>query len=130
MHLDIEFRVNVRPLRRELDELCLAVGRSEFGTDYPALLDGYAVTTSAWTTAGPLDRKSTRLNSSHRCISYAVFCLKKKTIQKQDMRTGIPLTGLTAHYCIVKHDYCISLRHHVDCRTFPFISASGIYDHL
>src|SRR5436189_3679136 len=27
------------------------------------------------------DRKSTRLNSSHRCISYAVFCLKKKTRQ-------------------------------------------------
>src|SRR5437762_3794747 len=27
---------------------------------------------------GPIsDRKSTRLNSSHRCISYAVFCLKK-----------------------------------------------------
>src|SRR5437763_10877656 len=26
------------------------------------------------------DRKSTRLNSSHRCISYAVFCLKKKKI--------------------------------------------------
>src|SRR5437762_6887375 len=24
------------------------------------------------------DRKSTRLNSSHRCNSYAVFCLKKK----------------------------------------------------
>src|SRR5437762_10794508 len=24
------------------------------------------------------DRKSTRLNSSHRCISYAVICLKKK----------------------------------------------------
>src|SRR5437762_1907555 len=28
--------------------------------------------------AGSTDRKSTRLNSSHRCISYAVFCLKKK----------------------------------------------------
>src|SRR5437763_8381129 len=28
--------------------------------------------------ADTLDRKSTRLNSSHRCISYAVFCLKKK----------------------------------------------------
>src|SRR5437879_9087917 len=28
------------------------------------------------------DRKSTRLNSSHRCISYAVFCLKKKNIIK------------------------------------------------
>src|SRR3712207_7489047 len=28
--------------------------------------------------AGPKDRKSTRLNSSHANISYAVFCLKKK----------------------------------------------------
>src|SRR2546430_17082259 len=27
---------------------------------------------------GPRDRKSTRLNSSHSQISYAVFCLKKK----------------------------------------------------
>src|SRR3712207_7141625 len=30
------------------------------------------------TRAGPRDRKSTRLNSSHANISYAVFCLKKK----------------------------------------------------
>src|SRR3712207_8522336 len=30
------------------------------------------------TEADPLDRKSTRLNSSHANISYAVFCLKKK----------------------------------------------------
>src|SRR5260221_7944130 len=29
---------------------------------------------------GPGDRKSTRLNSSHTVISYAVFCLKKKNI--------------------------------------------------
>src|SRR5438045_7301742 len=29
--------------------------------------------------ASQLDRKSTRLNSSHLGISYAVFCLKKKT---------------------------------------------------
>src|SRR3712207_6897602 len=29
--------------------------------------------------AVPVDRKSTRLNSSHANISYAVFCLKKKT---------------------------------------------------
>src|SRR5437762_8058846 len=29
------------------------------------------------------DRKSTRLNSSHRCISYAVFCLKKKKKNKR-----------------------------------------------
>src|SRR2546429_4219285 len=31
-----------------------------------------------------LDRKSTRLNSSHGYISYAVFCLKKKTITENN----------------------------------------------
>src|SRR5258708_14044397 len=31
------------------------------------------------------DRKSTRLNSSHQIISYAVFCLKKKTSQQQTL---------------------------------------------
>src|SRR5258708_15302176 len=30
---------------------------------------------------GLVDRKSTRLNSSHQIISYAVFCLKKKNLQ-------------------------------------------------
>src|SRR5437762_4339163 len=33
------------------------------------------------------DRKSTRLNSSHRCISYAVFCLKKKKTSNEPART-------------------------------------------
>src|SRR5262245_63096560 len=33
--------------------------------------------------ARPRDRKSTRLNSSHLGISYAVFCLKKKKIDRQ-----------------------------------------------
>src|SRR5256885_12236809 len=32
-----------------------------------------------WPAAVSTDRKSTRLNSSHLVISYAVFCLKKKT---------------------------------------------------
>src|SRR5258707_11361439 len=35
----------------------------------------------------PGDRKSTRLNSSHANISYAVFCLKKKT--KTEQAAGI-----------------------------------------
>src|SRR5437763_16956479 len=43
---------------------------------------GGSTTTSTSSTPVPYtfgaDRKSTRLNSSHRCISYAVFCLKKK----------------------------------------------------
>src|SRR5438105_5202872 len=39
-----------------------------------------------WSRCGPalrlgIDRKSTRLNSSHEWISYAVFCLKKKKIK-------------------------------------------------
>src|SRR3989454_6031906 len=38
-----------------------------------------------------LDRKSTRLNSSHLVISYAVFCLKKKK-QKNDRSMIIALT--------------------------------------
>src|SRR5438094_7704639 len=36
------------------------------------------------------DRKSTRLNSSHRTISYAVFCLKKK---RRRWRTSCPSTA-------------------------------------
>src|SRR2546427_8594417 len=46
--------------------------RSDRGPGAPARLDGG-------------DRKSTRLNSSHSQISYAVFCLKKK---KYNLRVG------------------------------------------
>src|SRR5207248_10548301 len=35
------------------------------------------------------DRKSTRLNSSHRTISYAVFCLKKKNNMKENHSSEI-----------------------------------------
>src|SRR2546430_4234590 len=44
-----------------------------------------------WVVAGEgeLDRKSTRLNSSHSQISYAVFCLKKK--KKNRGCTGAPV---------------------------------------
>src|SRR5207244_5020133 len=37
----------------------------------------------------PRDRKSTRLNSSHQIISYAVFCLQKKKKQSS------PIAGIT-----------------------------------
>src|SRR5687768_18277278 len=39
-----------------------------------------------WTAALAVDRKSTRLNSSHGYISYAVFCLKKKTSRNTQKR--------------------------------------------
>src|SRR5258708_29352947 len=35
---------------------------------------------------GCVDRKSTRLNSSHQIISYAVFCLKKKQNEKERLQ--------------------------------------------
>src|SRR5256885_3248652 len=41
------------------------------------------------------DRKSTRLNSSHLVISYAGFCLKKKTVRQ----------AVTTHYCRFRHAF-------------------------
>src|SRR2546427_8809113 len=38
------------------------------------------------------DRKSTRLNSSHSQISYAVFCLKKKNLRELPL-DGLPVVG-------------------------------------
>src|SRR2546430_11744938 len=42
------------------------------------------------------DRKSTRLNSSHSQISYAVFCLKKKKRIADDVRLAASRTDLVA----------------------------------
>src|ERR1017187_10801580 len=47
---------------------------------------GVAVTVEA---VAQIDRKSTRLNSSHRCISYAVFCLKKKKKKMTQLSTTV-----------------------------------------
>src|SRR5437762_10728935 len=52
-------------LQRDPDPLIVGQGRTR-------------ATECAAAEPGQGDRKSTRLNSSHRCISYAVFCLKKK----------------------------------------------------
>src|SRR5256885_68512 len=45
------------------------------------------------------DRKSTRLNSSHLVISYAVFCLKKKNNRSHDQKPR--LEQPTHHSCLV-----------------------------
>src|SRR2546430_12783964 len=47
------------------------------------------------------DRKSTRLNSSHSQISYAVFCLKKKNLNVTQQNLSI-LT--TRHTTMLKHN--------------------------
>src|SRR5690242_20933948 len=42
------------------------------------------------------DRKSTRLNSSHMSISYAVFCLKKKKVRVEDGSVRVGCAGREA----------------------------------
>src|SRR2546430_8401726 len=44
--------------------------------------------TGLWNVQTDEDRKSTRLNSSHSQISYAVFCLKKKKLHFQPLQFG------------------------------------------
>src|SRR3990167_9630490 len=52
----------------------------------------------------PRDRKSTRLNSSHSQISYAVFCLKKKKnetsspVQPSERESSLPDDARTCRY--------------------------------
>src|SRR5688572_31864769 len=63
-------------------------------TNWPKPELNHTVVAYAYRT-GPQDRKSTRLNSSHSQISYAVFCLKKKTT-KQLSHSPKPRTAITA----------------------------------
>src|SRR2546430_5051566 len=49
-----------------------------------------------------VDRKSTRLNSSHSQISYAVFCLKKKKKNTQAPMCNKVLYA-TSHFCLCEH---------------------------
>src|SRR5689334_23923058 len=76
------FRSHDRPGReralRGAEEVLRVADRLEGGRTLPA----------AWRLPG--DRKSTRLNSSHSSISYAVFCLKKK--KKTTTSIGTSLT--------------------------------------
>src|SRR5256885_9903017 len=46
-----------------------------------------------------IDRKSTRLNSSHLVISYAVFCLKKKKTQRHTNHLSV-FTDVSRHIAI------------------------------
>src|SRR5207248_7161057 len=75
----------VRALRLALRTLAREWRSGELGvlllalTVAVAALTGVGFLVSRISAAVALDRKSTRLNSSHRTISYAVFCLKKKT---------------------------------------------------
>src|SRR5258708_12541912 len=70
----------------------LASSFAVFAQTAPALPKGIELVTSV-----EGDRKSTRLNSSHQIISYAVFCLKKK--KKKD--------NSTSHSLLITHVHCL-----------------------
>src|SRR2546430_9691076 len=77
-----------------------------YTTLFRSLLDrnrGVSYIVSILTGAGMLgmflDRKSTRLNSSHSQISYAVFCLKKKT----SSYAAISITSHATSYTTTRH---------------------------
>src|SRR5207249_6290539 len=59
-----------------------------------------------------VDRKSTRLNSSHVSISYAVFCLKKKNV----LVTAHLLRHSVAQRLAHGHAHHLRSRRHVRCR--------------
>src|SRR5690348_17906205 len=75
---------NPAPFAGEIDiasHAVLAYTSDDPGHPIDNLIDGhYGRDSTFWAGAKPntVDRKSTRLNSSHPSISYAVFCLKKK----------------------------------------------------
>src|SRR5207244_13094878 len=77
IHADKRVRGSGDEARKVMAELKIEVAPSGGGlhvvTHYPKRGDGFF----DWM-LGSQDRKSTRLNSSHQIISYAVFCLKKK----------------------------------------------------
>src|ERR1039457_5844072 len=62
-----------------------------------------------------IDRKSTRLNSSHLVISYAVFCLKKKKKKKQQTTRSTNATSARQQHAPDSHHLF------VDCE--PLMSA-------
>src|SRR2546427_3529385 len=70
------FRSNAH-IRLEASMLLLVRPTNHSGSGWPP--------GQVWPPPLMVDRKSTRLNSSHSQISYAVFCLKKKKIKKTDV---------------------------------------------
>src|SRR5437762_3851025 len=104
----------VRNLEREIANIArkiprrIAEGETEKVVVEPSDLMGYLG-----------DRKSTRLNSSHRCISYAVFCLKKKKKTNQ-LVAGVNQPNQKSEVCVRADDtaattrvkHCHEERHH------------------
>src|SRR3712207_8662572 len=86
-------------LFRSLPNLSTAANSS--GQAYAISDEGYVAGESYASDAARLDRKSTRLNSSHANISYAVFCLKKKKKNENYIVHLIILTLISVDHNLV-----------------------------
>src|SRR5256885_3070632 len=83
------------PISEELLRQASRIRRMVLGANHPNTLTSMANLAATygnqgrWKEAEDLkDRKSTRLNSSHLVISYAVFCLKKNNIRRENSVSG------------------------------------------
>src|SRR5256885_10470120 len=80
--ISAEYRMVEGQVRRSKKMLSIRGLNKDHNHDLKGLFKGAATMASAHP-----DRKSTRLNSSHLVISYAVFCLKKKKpLERSSMR--------------------------------------------
>src|SRR5437773_4317589 len=61
----------------------------------------WAIWRTTVASSSPRDRKSTRLNSSHITISYAVFCLKKKKQTKHITQSPANTHNTVTYHCTV-----------------------------
>src|SRR5699024_12528215 len=78
--------VNVKKKEEEFYQLQSLLNSEKDGKN--ALWDENTLKDKSSLTDAIRDRKSTRLNSSHVSISYAVFCLKKKIKRKKEKRSS------------------------------------------
>src|SRR5438876_3199190 len=84
-------KARITRITPERARAALEAGEIVIVAGFQGLSDADEVTTLGRGGSDRPDRKSTRLNSSHPSISYAVFCLKKKN--QSDRRAGVRLTS-------------------------------------
>src|SRR5438067_9645252 len=70
----------------EVPDADVALAKAELARRICAILSARKLTQARGAAVLGIDRKSTRLNSSHVSISYAVFCLKKKKYHPEHTR--------------------------------------------
>src|SRR5699024_11397624 len=99
MFLPLVFPLKKYSLTKQYPKFIANRANSQIATNHPALspainkFDSIINTNPKIKPIFTIDRKSTRLNSSHVSISYAVFCLKKKKSEGQAVQDKVDNNG-------------------------------------